>query len=247
MRSARAPRCFVADVPWEVSTEFAEWIGDKMLVKGFVRTIPHADGYTHDTEPCTGDELRRLTAAGFGMSLYQIFRSPRQMTANHGQAAGTYAADYAADIGYQSDATLWYDCEQPRPGSDVLGCAEQWASAARGRGHDDRGTYWGANALLPNIEIPAKEKDPRIQGDRLYALKGFKRYWIAMSGYIPMPARRGPVMNQIWELALRGTRPATWRLEYYDEGNPEHRRCKRLDINGTRIDALGGRMRWMVA
>ena len=243
MRVAKAPRGIVIDAPFRITPEFAEWLRDSQLrVKGFVRTIPHAGGSCPSyIDPLSADELRQLTDAGFGVTVYQIFRGSRQITSEHGRACGEAAVEHCKEIGLPGGVTCWIDCEAFRDNADTLGFIQ--ANAKRlSYFTDSRGVYIGSNFRLPDMQA---RDDPREQGDRLYDLKGINRYWQSMS-QVWTPSVRGPCGCQIWERVLYGSGPDDWELVRYDRRNPDHQHRPRLDVNAHRIDSKGGRMMWAV-
>jgi hypothetical protein len=242
MKVRNAPRVGrIVDAPWRVSVELAEWLAEAERVRGFIRTLPHAGGYTSFTEPLGAAELRELTDAGFGVTGYQIYSGRRQQTAEDGRAAGEAVVEHCREIGLPDGCTLFTDSESFRDGADTLGYIERWAKRVAYI-TDTRGDYVGSGFLLPDMKA---SPDPEIQGERLYrSLPGINRYWLSMS-QVQQPAVRGACLIQEWEFALLGEGPKTWRVEPYDEER-HGRGAKRFDLNTHRIDAKGGRVRWAV-
>ena len=242
MRVDTAPRGIVVDAPFRITAALAEWMKATLNVAGFVRSMPHAGGWAPDwLDVLTAEELGELTDAGFGVTGYQIFRASRQITAEHGRAAGESLAEHARAIGLPDGCTLWCDCESFRAEADVLGYIDGWRQRVA-YVTDSRGVYCGSGFLLPDMTA---RNDAREQGDRLWALRGITRYWLAL-GQVYTPSVRGCCLDQIWEYVLLGTDASDWRLEPYRSKNLSHNGARRLDINGCRIDSLGGRMHWAV-
>lgn len=242
MKVDTAPRGVVVDAPFHITVPFARWLRQTRNVTGFVRSMPHAGGWCPSwLDPLSADELGELTDDGFGVTGYQIFRASRQVTAEHGRAAGDSLVEYAREIGLPDGCTLWFDAESFRDSADVLGVIDAWRKRVA-YFTDTRGIYVGNGFRLPDMAATA---DAREQGDHLYALRGINRYWLAL-GQVCTPSVRGCCLDQIWEYALLDTGPDEWRLEPYRKRNPDHKGRRRLDLNGSRIDSLGGRMAWAV-
>ncbi len=243
MRVANAGRGIVADAPFRISVKLARWMQSTLQVQGFIRCMPHAGGWRPGwLDVLTNTELCELTDAGLGVGTYQIFRGWRQITAEHGRASGEALVEHAKSIGLPDGVTAWCDCESFRSNADTLGYIDTWRKRAAFI-TDTRGTYNGSNFLLPDMKA---KPDPREQGEALWRLKGINRYWYSMS-QVYNASVRGPCLDQGWEYVLWGDGPKTWRVVEFDRNNPKHKRAKRFDLNVSRRDSLGGRMRWAVA
>jgi hypothetical protein len=240
MKVENAGRGLVVDAPFRISVELAQWMKATLQIQGFVRCAPHAGGWAPDwLDVLTEEELRELTSAGFGVTVYQIFRGSRQRTAEQGQAAGEALVEHCRSICLPDGVTLWCDCESFRDDADVTGYIDAWRKRAAYIS-DSRGVYVGSGFLLPDMHARA---DAREQGDRLWGLSGINRYWLSLS-QVYTPSVRGCCLDQAWEYVLHGSGPDDWRVEEYRPNDPAHKGTKRFDINASRRDSLGGRMRW---
>lgn len=242
MRVANAGRGLVIDAPFRITVELAKWFRSTLCVNGFVRCMPHADGWAPDwLDLLSAEELNEITAAGFGVGGYQIFRGSRQVTAEHGRAAGDALVEHARAIGLPDGVTLWCDCEAFRDNADVAGYIDAWQVRAS-YATDSKGVYCGSGFRLPDMSATS---DAAVQGERLWGLLGITRYWLSMSR-VYTPSVRGPCLDQVWEYVLHGSGPCDWRIEEYSASNPAHEGSRRFDINASRIDSMGGRMLWAV-
>jgi hypothetical protein len=243
MKVANAGRGLVVDAPFRITVELAKWMRSTLQVQGFIRCLPHAEGWHPDwLDLLSADELNQLTDAGFGVTGYQIYSGRRQTSEAQGRAAGEAMVEHCKAIGLPDGVTLWCDCESFRDSADVAGYIAGWR--ARASFHtDSRGVYMGSNFRLPNMQA---NSDAREQGERLWDLVGINAYWASMS-QVYTPSVRGICVDQAWEYVLHGTCCCDWRVEEYDPNNPEHKGTKRFDLNVSRRDSLGGRLRWAVS
>lgn len=242
MKAANAPRGIVVDAPFRITVPLARWMRETLQVIGFIRCAPHADDWSPGwLDLLSEEELREVTADGFGMTMYQIYRAGRQVTAEDGRACGDALIRHARSICLPDGCTLWFDAESFRAIADCLGVIETWARRVSYI-TDSRGTYNGSNFLLPDMTA---NLDAREQGEALWRLRGINRYWASMS-QVYTPSVRGNCGHQIWEYVLHGSGPADWHVEPYRPNDPAHKGTRRFDLNATRRDSLGGRLRWAV-